>query len=720
MNIVRELFTSDPAALWRALISSTVLLASGLAAGALLRRRPPHAHQALGLAIACALLAPAATELVRRSGLGLLAARDPAAALVPAGVATAPPDEDAAGESARAGDSTAAAAGPASTRAFGVFAGAPSVPAPGQLRQADEDLTAQPAGPARSRVDWSAWGLAAWAGTSLLILVRGMLAWRRARLLASRAQTVGDDTLRRALARATQRAQLARAPRLASSGDITCPVVWAWSRQPLLIVPQATVGGGAVELDWEAVFAHELAHLQRRDHLPQALASLLCALLPWHPLTWFARARLTRWAELACDDRVLEAGHPAAGYAETLLAFVPAARNPWIAAAVTRGTALRGRLKRILEDAPTPSRVTTGWRRVALAFAALATMAVACAQPGRAVAASDTVAETDAPPGAPQSGTAIAGDVASGDGRPVLGARVELFLQEPPGPAATLVATLLTDEQGRFALEDGRDDGHWWLRVSAPGFGQQWLYRAESANGETPTPTHVVLLPAQRLAGTVVNEEGAPVPGVMLTLSTEFPEDDPHRSLPRSPDHAHRTSTQTDAEGRFAFDQLQGRTVALMLEHSDYSQTMSPDSPRVETGQQDVRLVIQRGLTLHGVVTADGKPIAGVALHTSAPNLSKRPLGHWDIVTDAEGRFEIRGISTLLSRGVASSIATPLIALSVETPEWTSPMYRVFDRYGPELSFVTIEATRRQQPPAVPGSTQDPASGAQPGGRPPS
>ena len=56
----------------------------------------------------------------------------------------------------------------------------------------------------------------------------------------------------------------------------------------------------------DAVLAHELGHLYRRDHwvrLPE-LAALV--LFWWHPVMWWARRNLRRAEEEACDAKVLE------------------------------------------------------------------------------------------------------------------------------------------------------------------------------------------------------------------------------------------------------------------------------------------------------------------------------------------------------------------------------------------------------------------------------
>lgn len=67
------------------------------------------------------------------------------------------------------------------------------------------------------------------------------------------------------------------------------------------------------------VLLHELAHVARRDSLARTAASLACALYWFHPGAWLAARRLRLEQEYAADDRLLELGVPARGYALSLL-----------------------------------------------------------------------------------------------------------------------------------------------------------------------------------------------------------------------------------------------------------------------------------------------------------------------------------------------------------------------------------------------------------------
>jgi uncharacterized protein (TIGR03435 family) len=69
----------------------------------------------------------------------------------------------------------------------------------------------------------------------------------------------------------------------------------------------------------DAIVAHELCHIRRRDNLTTAIHMLVEALFWFHPLVWWLGALLMAEREQACDEEVLQtAGDPLA-YAEGIL-----------------------------------------------------------------------------------------------------------------------------------------------------------------------------------------------------------------------------------------------------------------------------------------------------------------------------------------------------------------------------------------------------------------
>jgi hypothetical protein len=74
----------------------------------------------------------------------------------------------------------------------------------------------------------------------------------------------------------------------------------------------------AAELN--ALLAHELAHVRRRDHWMRLVETGACVLFWWYPAVWWIRRRLRAAEERACDVEVLRVNPGRArAYAEGLL-----------------------------------------------------------------------------------------------------------------------------------------------------------------------------------------------------------------------------------------------------------------------------------------------------------------------------------------------------------------------------------------------------------------
>ena len=74
----------------------------------------------------------------------------------------------------------------------------------------------------------------------------------------------------------------------------------------------------------QAVIAHELAHVDRRDGLVVFLAQLNTALFWFNPIAWIAKAKVNRLAELACDQQAVLVTGDRLGYAQKLVEIAAA------------------------------------------------------------------------------------------------------------------------------------------------------------------------------------------------------------------------------------------------------------------------------------------------------------------------------------------------------------------------------------------------------------
>jgi len=131
---------------------------------------------------------------------------------------------------------------------------------------------------------------------------------------------------------------------LLSADPASMPLTWGFVR-PRILLP-----AGAMEWSPErrrTVLSHELAHIARHDWLSQIFAELTRALYWFHPLVWFACARLRSESERACDDSVLNSGVDPSHYANQLLELARTLKNAhrgWSTAlAIARPTNLERR-----------------------------------------------------------------------------------------------------------------------------------------------------------------------------------------------------------------------------------------------------------------------------------------------------------------------------------------------------------------------------------------
>jgi hypothetical protein len=122
--------------------------------------------------------------------------------------------------------------------------------------------------------------------------------------------------------------------------------------RPVLVVPE-TLPGRLTRTEIDAILAHEITHLRRRDNLTAAMHMLVEALFWFHPLVWWIGARLIAERERACDEAVLKAGHDRAAYARSL---VESSRlylqAPLSCVAAASGSDLKARVEMIMTAPP--------------------------------------------------------------------------------------------------------------------------------------------------------------------------------------------------------------------------------------------------------------------------------------------------------------------------------------------------------------------------------
>uniref|UniRef100_UPI003B587E69 M56 family metallopeptidase n=1 Tax=Brevundimonas sp. FT23028 TaxID=3393748 RepID=UPI003B587E69 len=165
-----------------------------------------------------------------------------------------------------------------------------------------------------------------------------------------------------------------RRPRLIASASTPAPLSWGLPPGVVLISEELAARPDCAQ----AVLAHELAHIRRRDWLFLLLSRAAVALFWFNPLVWWLHARLAARTEDAADAAALRHLAPEA-YARTLVGLAadvgrPAGRVAGLAAVGLTGPAhsLSKRITRIMK---TPRNAPSRPLVLALAVGGLAVVA---------------------------------------------------------------------------------------------------------------------------------------------------------------------------------------------------------------------------------------------------------------------------------------------------------------------------------------------------------
>ncbi len=235
------------------------------------------------------------------------------------------------------------------------------------------------------------------------------------------------------------------------------------------------------------------------------------------------------------------------------------------------------------------------------------------------------------------SGASLSGTVVDPQGIPVGGAVVQGWCTYPnvldrdprPAPDREVVA----DEAGRFTVPHlGR---RFVLLARAPGMACLTLVHGEIATGTTGDGVELVLAPAERIEGRVLDPEGRPVAGAEIASVSAFGVRGGETPLPEvwtiGPPEARARSA---ADGSFLLEELAPFDYYWTLDHPGFQPWNEYHSPA--DGFLEIRL--DRGLELVGrILGANGSPIAGASVRITYKARAEAE-------TDETGQFRLGGL----------------------------------------------------------------------------
>jgi beta-lactamase regulating signal transducer with metallopeptidase domain len=160
--------------------------------------------------------------------------------------------------------------------------------------------------------------VAVWLTGSILVTLLVLVRAARFRRLVAKVQPAPAEVQERAELLAW-RLGLRDCPPLRIVPGRLPPMLWWRLGRCEILLPSELLGRlEAAELN--ALLAHELAHVRRRDHWMRLVETGACVLFWWYPAVWWIRRRLRAAEERACDVEVLRVNPGRArAYAEGLL-----------------------------------------------------------------------------------------------------------------------------------------------------------------------------------------------------------------------------------------------------------------------------------------------------------------------------------------------------------------------------------------------------------------
>ncbi len=392
------------------------------------------------------------------------------------------------------------------------------------------------------RLTWTVAAFGGYLAGVLVLLVRlflGLAGCRR--IVRESLSAIAVEELAAGCSPSLSRALNRRRVQVLVCSQLCGPVTLGWWR-PKILLPPGSQAWGSVKR--EAVLAHELAHVERRDAFFILLGAINQCLYWFHPLAWLVPRRMASLSERACDDRAIALTGAPIPYARCLLEFAAtmvdrrgrvALGTLSMASTGDLGKRIEAVLDRKRPIAP-PLTLQAVLALTTLAILVVPTVAALRVGP-RALGGAVHQTKTQAQPSAGDGQTMnVRGIVLDPDGRPV--ARAKVYVTEEPEPdrvSPPPIVRATTGADGRFSFDALRSElersSEWSLNLDHPavvaiadGFGPGFglatdaskAYKIRLARDDVP------------IVGSIVNVDGQPVAGARIHVASILwtPEED--------------------------------------------------------------------------------------------------------------------------------------------------------------------------------------------------
>lgn len=150
---------------------------------------------------------------------------------------------------------------------------------------------------------WISVGALLWVVGTVLVGLRHLLGCLRLLRFRRTLKPLSDEALRRRAGQIAAAVGLRRPFRVCCAESLVAPLAFG-VRVPTLVLPTSFETDHDREHQ-DAILAHELTHLASHDALWQHAAAVVCAVLWWHPSSWYAAGRQRLAMEYAADEATM-------------------------------------------------------------------------------------------------------------------------------------------------------------------------------------------------------------------------------------------------------------------------------------------------------------------------------------------------------------------------------------------------------------------------------
>jgi len=141
---------------------------------------------------------------------------------------------------------------------------------------------------------------------------------------------------------------------LVSSSRVDIPITIGHLK-PMILLPIGLINKLSPE-ETQAILAHEIAHILRKDYLQNLLISSLEILFFYHPSVWWFSATIKAIREQCCDDIALELGAERIALSKALIQLEEQTPGPAFALAFAHKNQLLNRIQRLFHSGQSPLR----------------------------------------------------------------------------------------------------------------------------------------------------------------------------------------------------------------------------------------------------------------------------------------------------------------------------------------------------------------------------